>query len=220
MFLIVSDRRPFSEMWRVLLSHFLANGDKSETLHDLKAAVTTAENNCLTLVVVDGSQLGSKVLQPGGELARLAKRTRLLLVESNLLPNAEIMALALGVAGCCSAQLSETELKRIVDVVLKGGVWISRQALPDMLNHLRQANVHSIENQTTDKLGNLTSREREIAFYVAEGSTNKRIAKHLGVSDLTIKAHLTVVFRKLGVSSRVQLALMLSSQHQPESLSA
>jgi DNA-binding NarL/FixJ family response regulator len=53
----------------------------------------------------------------------------------------------------------------------------------------------------------LTAREREILALIAEGLPNKRIAMQLGISEKTVKAHLTSVFNSLGVSDRTQAAL-------------
>jgi DNA-binding NarL/FixJ family response regulator len=55
--------------------------------------------------------------------------------------------------------------------------------------------------------GALTAREREIHVLIAEGLSNKRIAIKLGISEKTVKAHLTSVFNSLGVSDRTQAAL-------------
>jgi DNA-binding NarL/FixJ family response regulator len=53
----------------------------------------------------------------------------------------------------------------------------------------------------------LTSREREVLRMVAEGLPNKRIARRLGISEKTVKAHLTSTFRTIGVTDRTQAAL-------------
>jgi DNA-binding NarL/FixJ family response regulator len=53
----------------------------------------------------------------------------------------------------------------------------------------------------------LSSREREVLVMVAEGSANKQIARRLGISEKTVKGHLTKVFQALGVSDRTQAAL-------------
>lgn len=53
----------------------------------------------------------------------------------------------------------------------------------------------------------LTSREREVLALVGEGLANKRIAAELGISEKTVKAHLTRVFASIGVSDRTQAAL-------------
>jgi DNA-binding NarL/FixJ family response regulator len=55
----------------------------------------------------------------------------------------------------------------------------------------------------------LTRREREVAAYVAQGWRNRRIAETLGISERTVKKHVGVAYRKLGVSNRVELAIAL-----------
>lgn len=215
MFLVVSDCHTFIETWKTLLRPAPDAADNIRTRGNLKEALATAENVCLALTVVDGSQFGRKDLAANGELARLAKLTRLLLVKSKLGSDAELAALALGVAGCCTTELSDAELRKIVDVVLKGGIWVSRSALPDLVKHLQRVTAPAGIAQGANKLDNLTPREREVALCVADGATNKLVGKRLSLSDVTVKAYLTAIFHKLGVSGRVQLALLLAD-HRPE----
>jgi DNA-binding NarL/FixJ family response regulator len=56
-------------------------------------------------------------------------------------------------------------------------------------------------------IGELTEREREVLALVAEGEPNKLIARTLEISEATVKAHLTSVFRRLGVTSRTEAAI-------------
>lgn len=53
----------------------------------------------------------------------------------------------------------------------------------------------------------LTPREREVLGLVAQGQPNKIIARHLGISERTVKAHLGSVFQRIGVTDRTQAAL-------------
>ncbi|OOZ41517.1 response regulator [Solemya elarraichensis gill symbiont] len=59
-----------------------------------------------------------------------------------------------------------------------------------------------------DLFGDLTPREREILCHLAEGQSNKVIARHLGISDGTVKLHVKAILRKLDVHSRVEAAVM------------
>jgi DNA-binding NarL/FixJ family response regulator len=61
------------------------------------------------------------------------------------------------------------------------------------------------------RLAYLTVREREIAALVGSGGTNKEVAKQLDISERTVKAHLTEIFRKLGIADRLKLALLLAT---------
>ncbi len=60
-----------------------------------------------------------------------------------------------------------------------------------------------------DRLGALTAREMQIARAVAEGRGNREIATQLGITEQTVKNHLTSIFEKVGVASRLQLALAM-----------
>jgi DNA-binding CsgD family transcriptional regulator len=62
----------------------------------------------------------------------------------------------------------------------------------------------------------LTAREAEVAALVAGGSTNADVAAHLGMSEATVKTHLTKVYAKLGVRTRTQLAVLLPRPAIPD----
>jgi DNA-binding NarL/FixJ family response regulator len=60
----------------------------------------------------------------------------------------------------------------------------------------------------------LTDREREVLRLVGEGLPNKSIARRLGITERTVKAHLTSVYQQLGVTDRTQAALWAQRQEQ------
>ena len=61
--------------------------------------------------------------------------------------------------------------------------------------------------QENQPLQEMTAREREVLALVAAGLSNKLIARRLGITEATVKAHLTHIYRRIGVDSRVQAAL-------------
>jgi DNA-binding NarL/FixJ family response regulator len=61
----------------------------------------------------------------------------------------------------------------------------------------------------------LTQREYEIATLVGNGETNKQIARRLDITERTVKAHLTEVFRKLDIADRLKLALIVKGSIYP-----
>ena len=60
----------------------------------------------------------------------------------------------------------------------------------------------------------LSAREQEVLLLVREGLANKQIARRLGIAERTVKAHLTNVFSRLGVTDRTQAALW-AADHLP-----
>ncbi len=59
----------------------------------------------------------------------------------------------------------------------------------------------------------LTRREKEIVTQIARGSNNAEIADHLGIAEKTVRNHLTVIYSKLQLTSRLELAIY-AAQHR------
>jgi non-specific serine/threonine protein kinase len=66
----------------------------------------------------------------------------------------------------------------------------------------------------TDVLHQLTQREREIASFVSEGLTSPAIARDLKLSQRTVDNHIGSIFRKLGLKTRTQLALLMTARRR------
>ena len=73
--------------------------------------------------------------------------------------------------------------------------------------HPRAARAVLAARRGGDPLDELTDREREVLSLLAAGLQNKQIARRLEISEKTVKAHLTSVFRRIGVADRMQAAL-------------
>ena len=80
---------------------------------------------------------------------------------------------------------------------------------PDLAPVLaRVVQGENIPAQETSPFSELTPRESEILSLLAEGQSNKAIARNLGISDGTVKLHVKAILRKLGVHSRVEAAVI------------
>jgi DNA-binding NarL/FixJ family response regulator len=66
--------------------------------------------------------------------------------------------------------------------------------------------------RTTAPAERLTPRERQVVARVATGESNREIATHLGLSEITVKHHVSSIFDKLGVSNRAELAAYATSR--------
>lgn len=104
--------------------------------------------------------------------------------------------------------LKATRLRGVFDAietVRAGGVWVD-PGLPRKVFDVFQRRAEQAEGRA-DGLGSLTRREREVLGCVAEGISNRDIARRLHVSEQTVKTHLTRIFAKLSVANRVAAAL-------------
>jgi DNA-binding NarL/FixJ family response regulator len=117
-----------------------------------------------------------------------------------------IQALQLGAKGYLSKLLTHRDLIKAIRATYAGEVWAERKVLSEVLESLRQK-MQEKNLPLSDMQETLTDREHEIVKWVIQGMTNKEIATRLGISDKTVKTHLSNIFNKLKISRRLQLVL-------------
>ena len=127
-------------------------------------------------------------------------------VLSNLPSNEEgLTAFSAGAAGYCNALAIPAVLRQVSTVVEQGGLWVGQDLMQRLFSALTS---RAAPGQTA--LTALSSREHQVAQAVARGGTNKEIARAMGITERTVKAHLTAIFEKLGVRDRLQLSLIVN----------
>jgi two-component system, NarL family, nitrate/nitrite response regulator NarL len=116
-----------------------------------------------------------------------------------------IEALQVGARGVVLKEAATQMLIRAIRTVMTGQYWVGREAVADLTTYLK----HQIASQPAPKAKSygLTRREIEILGTIVGGLSNKEIAQKFSLSEDTVKHHLTNIFDKVGVSSRLELAL-------------
>jgi len=135
---------------------------------------------------------GMQVLQRLSE-AHLRVQTILLVSTFNEFEVSQ--AIAHGARGIFYKSTATELLLKSIRCVLEGQVWIDRTTLAGLVTHVGRSRH------------DLTVREKEMISAVASGSCNKEIACRFTISEKTVKRHLVNIFDKLGVSSRLELAV-------------
>jgi DNA-binding NarL/FixJ family response regulator len=107
-----------------------------------------------------------------------------------------------GASGFIPKSSSIEIIQQAVRAVLDGDAWWPQP-------NLGGAQVSAEAKAAGDGLASLTPQQFRVLTMVCEGLLNKQIAYELSVSEATIKAHVTAIFRKLGVRTRTQAALLL-----------
>jgi DNA-binding NarL/FixJ family response regulator len=150
-------------------------------------------------------------------IRRISSATKIILLTIKPDDEEAVIALQAGADGYCSSNQDPNLLLKAVEMVQKGEIWTPRGIIGRLLKSMATANHPSTLNPiSNDQLDSLTSRENEIAHLIGDGLSNKEIAIHLKVSETTVKSHLTTIFRKLGVSDRLGLALVVTHQNRPD----
>ncbi len=125
-----------------------------------------------------------------------------------------VEALQLGARGVVLKDSATQLLLKAIHSVMSGEYWVGRESVSNLVQYLRTLVQSSGEEAKQKKFG-LTPRELEIVSAVVAGYANKEIAVYFKISEDTVKHHLSNIFDKLGVSTRLELALFAVNQSLP-----
>jgi DNA-binding NarL/FixJ family response regulator len=148
---------------------------------------------------------------------------KILVINQDLTPTQTIEALRYGAHGVIGRRTPPELLCRCVRAVAGGDIWVGRGVTTELVQYLRGRNgqpdssaprngdtetpAATVSAGSADSRFGLTKRELQIVTALVEAQTNKDIAETFGISEYTVKHHLTNIFDKLGVYNRVELAL-------------
>jgi DNA-binding NarL/FixJ family response regulator len=151
----------------------------------------------------------------GIEVARIVKRRnpRIAIVVVTMHEDDEQLfnAIRVGAAAYCTKDVEPAQIVNIVRRVARGEYLINENVLSHpfvasrVLDQFRE--LARIDQHTDSVFSPLTPREVEILDCVARGNSNKEIASILGISDQTVKNHITSILRKLQVNDRTQAVI-------------
>lgn len=112
-----------------------------------------------------------------------------------------IKAIDIGVDGYIVKDSGSSELKKAINSIMSGENYIQPNLIPALNKRL------VARDSDKDKIDLLTSREMEVLIQVANGMFNKEIANALGISERTVKNHVSNIFKKIDVNDRTQAAV-------------
>ena len=125
-----------------------------------------------------------------------------------------VEALQLGARGVVLKDSATQLLLKSIHAVMAGEYWVGRESVSNLVQYLRNL-MQSTNEETKQKKFGLTPRELEIVSAVVAGYANREIAEYFKISEDTVKHHLSNIFDKLGVSTRLELALFAVNQGLP-----
>ena len=192
-----------------------ASGEEGlELISQLAPAVAVVDIN---LPGMNGQQITRRLVEE-------KMPTRVLLLTAYDDFGQKMQALRAGAAAYCTKDIMPEELVRCIRQVARGGYVVDGLMLDriDFLNYLGASSEqypHPIERGKHVQA--LSNREMQVLSCVTQGMSNKEIARNLGISQQTVKNHVTSILRKLGVEDRTQAALYALRHgwvrlHQPD----
>ena len=205
--LVVDDEALVRAGLRVILE---AAGDIAVVAEagDGEQALESVRRHRPDVVLMDVRMPGMDGLTAAGRLARLTAPPKIVMLTTFDLDEYVHTALGHGAVGFLLKDTPPRELAEAVRTVATGHAMLA----PSVTRRL----ISTFANRTPDRraaslqrLARLTDREREVAVQVAGGRSNNDIGQHLGMSEATVKAHVSRALAKLAVDNRVQIAMLV-----------
>ncbi len=202
--IIIADDDPIV---RDVLKHILMQNGSYEILaeaQDGREAISAVAEQHPDLLLLDLLMPNLPGLDALREITDTDAQLRTIVLTSAITKRQIVEALQLGARGIVLKSALD-QLFQCIDAVRAGEYWINGQRTANVMQILQQ---FSQEGRTEVKNNyGLTDREMEVVRLVCEGLGNKEIADRLQIAGETVKRHMTNIFNKVGMSSRLELAL-------------
>lgn len=158
------------------------------------------------VIVLDMKMPGATAVETISAIKHLRPRTQVLVFTSYAEDSQVRDALTAGATGYLLKDALSEDLIRAVREVNAGRAWLHPLAQRQMLEWMRRP---------PSQIDSLTARERSVLGLLAEGQSNKQIARNLGLTAGTVKGYVSQVLEKLGVADRTQAALLAHREGLP-----
>lgn len=168
-------------------------------------AVTLAAKTNPDVLLLDLAMPKVPGLDALRELSQAGNPVKVILLTAAIEKRQIVEALQIGARGVVMKDAATQMLIRAIRTVMGGLYWVGREPVKDMVLYLREQT--SASQVPKARSYGLTRRETEILGTIVAGLSNKEIATKFSLSEDTVKHHLTNIFDKLGVGSRLELAL-------------
>ena len=223
MILLASPSQTVCRRWR----NTLAGSFPLHQIADRQALMLSLCEHKPTVLFLDhsGNHFGPTRLVC--KIIKSSPATKVVVLAGDPHPSEAVEFIRAGAKGYCASNIGASLLCKAARVVSSGEIWLGRKLLPVLFDEfvrtadksVAMAESHSNYAPATSVFTGLSPREREITSLVASGQQNKFISHKLQISEKTVKAHLTMIFRKLGVEGRTQLALAVVTTRQQGTIS-
>lgn len=172
---------------------------------DGKSAIKQVEELHPDLLLLDLLMPNLPGIEALNELASRHVNGQTIVFSATVGPEQIIAALQAGARGVLSKSRL-TDLEQAIRSVLSGNYWVEGREVANVSSLLAELSGKLEASNPSHSYG-LTSREIEVIRLVTEGCSNKELAFRLNITEDTVKRHLTNIFDKVGMSTRLELAL-------------
>ena len=201
--LIADDHPLYRDALRAIVPQACPDADLIEAACQDDVLKEVTSDAAFDLIVLDLNLPGVVGLSCLQCVRARAPLTPILIVSAADDPNVMSDVIRAGATGFVPKSAQRQMLVDAIDVVLGGGTFLPLEGTMA----LREMEALHAERLEPSKRDSLTSRQRRVLTLLAHGKSNKQIAGELEIAEITVKAHVSSIFKKLGVNNRVQAAL-------------
>ncbi len=168
-------------------------------------AVTQAIDLRPEILLLDVQMPSSTRFDPVREVCSAAPGTRIVLLTGSIQSEQLAEAFNAGARGIVLKSALTEQIASALLSVVEGYYWAQGRRIEHLAGVLAELRVQAKEEH--GDRWNLTRRELEVVGLIVKGLSNRDIAKHFNLSEETVKRHLSNTFEKLGISTRLELAI-------------
>ena len=179
---------------------------------DASGAVQLARHKHPDILLVDFALTQRSELKALSESASELPPARIVVTVTAIEKAHLVEAFRLGAQGVVLKRSAPGVLLKSIRSVMAGQYWLESERVGVLVEALRESLANGNGTRSPKEYG-LTRREVDIITKIASGRSNKEVGEDFAISERTVKHHLTNIFGKVGVSSRLQLALFAVNQH-------
>ena len=115
--------------------------------------------------------------------------------------------LKLGISGLIPKEEHSDILFKAIEKIHSGEIWFDRAIMGDTIRQLIQEKQMMNDHPKAHVTNGLTEREKQVVELICKGMKNREIAEKLFITETTVRHHLTSVFNKLKITSRLELVI-------------
>jgi len=200
-----------------LAEHFsgiLANEFVLEVLNQETSTCPTIAKSHPHLAILDPALFNESLVATITRILETAPHTRIIVLKrATGNPIDQMSLFKTGAHGFCAVDIQPDLLIKAAHAVCQGEIWVPRQLITQLIGELARessAGSQKLSQAVAESVECLTPRELQVAKMVHLGGNNKVIARELEISERTVKAHLSAIFRKLDIENRLHLALFFN----------
>ena len=196
--LVIDDHPLFRAALELALIKSKIDPKNIQSASSLAQATPLLKSNVFSLILLDLNLSDSHDFEGLSKIRAMNNTVPIIIVSATETNKAYMTAKSLGASGYIPKSSALADITNSINTVLSGA-----SSFPENMSEGEANDAYAAQ-----KLESLTPAQHRVMSCLSDGLLNKQIAYEMGISEATVKAHMTAIFRKLGANNRTQALLV------------